>query len=201
MLCCCFQTVTRFRTFRPHWREPPTKRLDVIVITHGGIPTQRLSDRVAAAWSSLTKERQILMPLIKSDRPTFVVTKWRYNQIFVCRVRVVVSMVSRKLSSVSMVSLRQFTSDLRNIFCLTEKPKPRPWPMTSSDFSIFVLWTGNFFLLLKGGTQHWTRHTHARAHTGCVWGCSRWWTLPEKIRRSQSANPCGRPLFRSLHGF
>ena len=24
MLCCCFQTVTRFQTFRLHWRGPPT---------------------------------------------------------------------------------------------------------------------------------------------------------------------------------
>ena len=101
MLCCScwFQTVTGFRTFRPHWRGHPTKRMDVSL--HRGRPTQPLSDRAAAAWSSLTKERQ--RKLIKSEQPTLVLTKWWYNKIFVDAIRGVVSMVSRRLSSVSNV--------------------------------------------------------------------------------------------------
>ena len=72
--------------------------------------------------------------MIKSDQPTLVVTKWWYNQIFVDAIRGVVSMVFRRLSSVSMVSLRQFTSELRMF-----KYFPRYLKSASPRLLIFVL--------------------------------------------------------------
>ena len=72
MCCCCFQSVTRLRTFKPHWLGPPMKRMEGFA--HFGSPTYRLRYFVAIACNLLTNDQQ--RSLISKGRLSFDATKW-----------------------------------------------------------------------------------------------------------------------------